>query len=96
MMQMTMRRRIRSLGQSASATAAAGRSVSRAVAAVSRPARERPEPTDRPSGDTFEWATRKSDGPTDCAFYDCGCGYQFTARVATTVSCPNCGSDQAW
>jgi len=47
-------------------------------------------------GDTFEWDMRKSDGPTDRAFYDCGCGYQFTARVATTVSCPNCGAGQAW
>jgi hypothetical protein len=47
-------------------------------------------------GDTFEWDMRKSDGPTDRAFYDCGCGYKFTARVATTVSCPHCGAGQAW
>jgi hypothetical protein len=49
-----------------------------------------------PAGDTFEWDTRKSDGPTDSALYSCGCGFRFTARVATTVSCPNCGSGQAW
>ncbi|HEX3872661.1 MAG TPA: hypothetical protein VHW26_00840 [Solirubrobacteraceae bacterium] len=39
---------------------------------------------------------RRSDGPTDAAFYDCGCGYKFTARVATTVRCPHCGTGQAW
>ncbi|MEA2372260.1 MAG: hypothetical protein QOH12_2654 [Solirubrobacteraceae bacterium] len=52
--------------------------------------------TGPPGGDTFEWDMRKSDGPTDRAFYDCGCGYKFTARVATTVSCPHCGAGQAW
>jgi hypothetical protein len=50
----------------------------------------------RPSGDTFEWNMRRAGGPTDEAFYECACGYQFTARVATTVACPNCGVGQAW
>jgi hypothetical protein len=49
-----------------------------------------------PSGDTFEWNMRRAGGPTDEALYQCGCGYQFTARVATTVACPNCGAGQAW
>jgi hypothetical protein len=54
------------------------------------------EQPDRRGGDTFEWDMRRSDGPTDSAFYDCACGHKFTARVATTVSCPHCGAGQAW
>ncbi len=66
------------------------RSSSPAAGAAAAPA------TPRGAGDTFEWDMRKNDGPTDRAFYDCGCGYKFTARVATTVSCPHCGAGQAW
>jgi hypothetical protein len=49
-----------------------------------------------PGGDTFEWNMRRAVGPTDQALYECACGYKFTARVATTVACPNCGAGQAW
>jgi hypothetical protein len=35
-------------------------------------------------------------GPLDMATYTCACGYLFVAPVSTTVSCPHCGSDQAW
>lgn len=35
-------------------------------------------------------------GPVDRAAYGCPCGYQFSAPVSTTVSCPHCGTDQAW
>lgn len=66
------------------------RSSHRAVGAAAAPA------STRGGGDTFEWDMRKNDGPTDRAFYDCDCGYKFTARVATTVSCPHCGAGQAW
>jgi len=39
---------------------------------------------------------RNAGGPIDRAFYTCGCGYLFDARVSTTVTCPHCGADQAW
>ena len=35
-------------------------------------------------------------GPIDNASYACCCGYLFSAAVSTTVSCPHCGTDQAW
>jgi hypothetical protein len=39
---------------------------------------------------------RQAGGPIDLACYTCQCGYLFTAPVSTTVSCPHCGTDQAW
>jgi hypothetical protein len=93
---MTMRGRIRSLAQSAGATPTRTATAARAVSAISRSRPARPEPADRPGTDTFEWDMRKSDGPTDAAFYDCACGFQFTAPVETTVRCPHCGNGQAW
>ena len=39
---------------------------------------------------------RSAGGPLDVAVYTCGCGYLFSAAVSTTVSCPHCGTDQAW
>jgi hypothetical protein len=39
---------------------------------------------------------REAGGPVDRAYYSCSCGYLFSASVSTTVSCPECGSDQAW
>ena len=39
---------------------------------------------------------RDAGGPLDIAFYGCDCGYQFNAAVSTSVSCPHCGSLQAW
>lgn len=35
-------------------------------------------------------------GPLDCASYSCECGFVFAASVSTTVSCPHCGTPQAW
>ena len=32
----------------------------------------------------------------DAALYSCHCGYVFKAAVTTSVSCPHCGTDQAW
>jgi hypothetical protein len=32
----------------------------------------------------------------DRATYTCACGFVFQAHVLTTVSCPNCHTDQAW
>jgi hypothetical protein len=39
---------------------------------------------------------RASGGPLDEASYVCQCGYLFAAPVSTTVSCPHCGTSQAW
>jgi len=39
---------------------------------------------------------RDSGGPLDRALYSCSCGYVFDAAVSTTVSCPHCGTGQAW
>jgi len=39
---------------------------------------------------------RAAGGPVDTALYTCGCGYLFSAEVSTTVSCPHCGTGQAW
>jgi hypothetical protein len=46
--------------------------------------------------DPLERRMRESGGPQDHAQYGCGCGYLFTANVATSVCCPRCGSGQAW
>lgn len=35
-------------------------------------------------------------GPIDHASYSCACGYLFSADVSTSVTCPHCGTDQAW
>ncbi|MHB8491662.1 MAG: hypothetical protein ACYDA6_05535 [Solirubrobacteraceae bacterium] len=32
----------------------------------------------------------------DMARYTCQCGLIFSAAVSTTVSCPHCGTEQAW
>jgi hypothetical protein len=32
----------------------------------------------------------------DNAVYSCGCGMVFEAAVSTAVSCPHCGTHQAW
>jgi hypothetical protein len=39
---------------------------------------------------------RRSGGPEDQAFYECGCGHTFTAEVSTSVGCPHCGTSQPW
>jgi hypothetical protein len=45
---------------------------------------------------TDEVRARDAGGPLDSAHYGCGCGYQFSAAVSTSVNCPHCGSLQAW
>lgn len=61
---------------------------------VTRPAPEQPpaEPTDHPQ----ERRARESGGPIDRATYNCACGLVFDAPVSTSVSCPHCGTGQAW
>ena len=39
---------------------------------------------------------RDAGGPVDEACYPCGCGYFFIAPVSTSVTCPHCGTTQAW
>jgi hypothetical protein len=39
---------------------------------------------------------REAGGPVDQASYTCDCGYLFRATVSTSVTCPHCGSGQAW
>jgi len=39
---------------------------------------------------------REAGGPTDRASYTCECGLLFSAEVSTTVTCPHCGTGQAW
>ena len=43
-----------------------------------------------------EQRARLSGGPLDTAHYACECGYCFDAAVSTTVTCPHCGTGQAW
>jgi hypothetical protein len=57
------------------------------------PAPATPEPeTDL----TDERRMRESGGPDDRAMYTCSCGYVFEADVTTSVTCPHCGTGQAW
>ena len=39
---------------------------------------------------------QQSGGPLDHASYNCSCGYIFCADVSTSVTCPHCGTSQAW
>lgn len=39
---------------------------------------------------------QEAGGPEDHASYSCACGYLFSADVSTSVTCPHCGTDQAW
>jgi hypothetical protein len=48
------------------------------------------------SDDSAAEKVRRAGGPLDVAVYTCCCGYLFSAAVSTTVSCPHCGTDQAW
>jgi hypothetical protein len=50
----------------------------------------------KPQKLTAEKRARESGGPEDRAFYTCSCGYAFKAEVSTSVSCPHCGTGQAW
>jgi hypothetical protein len=51
-----------------------------------QPVREPPETRD----------ARRGGGPQDEARYSCMCGYVFQAPVTTAISCPHCGTEQAW
>ncbi|HMJ33416.1 MAG TPA: hypothetical protein VK501_05840 [Baekduia sp.] len=69
-----------------------------------RPAEEEPDaseaaPEAPPAGDHHLQAERRhraSVAPEDHAHYGCSCGFQFQAPVSTSVSCPHCGTAQAW
>jgi hypothetical protein len=53
--------------------------------------------TPEPEADlTDERRMRESGGPDDRAIYTCSCGYVFEADVTTSVTCPHCGTGQAW
>jgi hypothetical protein len=43
-----------------------------------------------------EMRVRLAGGPEDVAHYSCTCGFVFDADVSTSVTCPNCGTLQAW
>lgn len=66
--------------------------------AVKTEARRKPgRPAPRRGADrTCEDRVRDAGGPQDLAFYRCGCGYAFSGDVSTHVSCPSCGTEQAW
>jgi hypothetical protein len=53
-------------------------------------------PVPRPPELKAEKRARESGGPEDRAFYTCSCGYAFDADVSTSVTCPHCGTAQAW
>jgi hypothetical protein len=58
------------------------------------PAPATPEPEDTDLAD--ERRMRESGGPDDRAIYTCSCGFVFEAEVSTSVTCPHCGTGQAW
>ena len=75
----------------------------RAVRTTHNPAKEaaaaaEPAPGRRAAGgcDPAVDRVRQAGGPIDTALYTCCCGYLFSAAVSTTVSCPHCGTGQAW
>jgi hypothetical protein len=55
-----------------------------------------PELKEAPPELKEEKRARASGGPEDRAFYTCSCGYAFDAAVTTSVTCPHCGTGQAW
>jgi hypothetical protein len=60
---------------------------------VDPPATVAPQPADDLAD---ERRMRESGGPDDRAMYTCSCGYVFQADVSTSVTCPHCGTGQAW
>jgi hypothetical protein len=65
-----------------------------------RPADEDETPAPAPEARVEEHAAerrhRECVAPEDTAHYSCSCGFQFQAAVSTSVSCPHCGTGQAW
>jgi len=49
-----------------------------------------------PAPDTAVRRSRDAGGPVDEACYPCSCGCFFIAPVSTNVTCPHCGTRQAW
>jgi hypothetical protein len=64
----------------------ASKRPARKPAVPSQPAPEPPETRD----------ARRGGGPQDEALYSCMCGFIFRAPVTTAISCPHCGTEQAW
>ncbi|MEA2227880.1 MAG: hypothetical protein QOH46_14 [Solirubrobacteraceae bacterium] len=56
------------------------------------------EPEVAPEDDDLadERRLRASGGPNDRAQYACVCGYVWQTDVSASVSCPHCGTPQAW
>ena len=54
----------------------------------------RADPADDDLAD--ERRLRDSGGPHDRAQYACTCGFVWCADVSASVTCPHCGSSQAW
>jgi hypothetical protein len=57
------------------------------------------EPTSTPNAhepDPDVQRVQEAGGPVDHASYSCACGYLFSADVSTSVTCPHCGTGQAW
>ncbi|HSZ04647.1 MAG TPA: hypothetical protein VK778_05525 [Solirubrobacteraceae bacterium] len=63
---------------------------------VADPAREPISETISGACDPAAQRVREAGGPIDQASYSCQCGCLFSADVSTTVTCPHCGTDQAW
>ena len=57
---------------------------------------EEPAPAEPVQELSDETRLRASGGPNDHASYQCSCCYVFEADVSTSVSCPHCGTGQAW
>jgi hypothetical protein len=56
----------------------------------------RAAPAPEPAPPAPEDRVREAGGPEDVALYNCQCGLVFEASVSTSVSCPHCGTGQAW
>lgn len=66
-----------------------------AESAVVRPQPASPGPAARDDHfDERRW--REAGGPEDHAQYACACGYVWETSVSASVTCPHCGSAQAW
>ena len=61
-----------------------------------RPAPPKPSASMTAAPDLAAAKVREAGGPIDRAAYGCHCGHRFSASVSTTVSCPQCGAEQAW
>ena len=73
-----------------------GRPAQGAQQAAPAPAAPAPAPEQPVDEHLAERRHRASVTPEDTALYGCSCGFQFQAPVSTSVSCPHCGTGQAW